>query len=192
MDSFPTVVTHNYDPARGIARNICDLPVDEAEHILAEIRRSGTRRVSADYLIRRKETEHWLAKERRRLLGDTACERPAYFFLGDFADGRDPSRPCSLVMPLTMFPSDTITFTYSDSMASLPISEEERHRNIRRPFHGRVFSLDEIKEVVLELGLPGSRGPRDSTARHDNFIEMQVWDTAPIRTFLGKPHRTAL
>jgi hypothetical protein len=181
MALLPEVITHNYDPGRGIGRNLCDLPKSQAEQILDEFRASGTRRIKADYLERRIAVEDWLIQERTKKLGRTVRARPIYFFLGDFADGRDPSRPVSLVLPLSAFPPETLTFTYPDSMASLPIATLDRHKCHRKPYHGHVFTLSEIKAVVAEFGLPGDRQSSDPTAAHDRFIEVQVWDDGPIR-----------
>ncbi len=119
---LPNIITHNYDPSGTFLQNLCDLPEIQAERILDRLRAAGTRNLKADYLQRRLVTEDWLIRERRKKLGPTRLERPIYFLLGDFADGRDLSRPCSLVMPLSAFPPTVLTFTYPDSMASLPIA----------------------------------------------------------------------
>lgn len=111
MNTIPKVVTHNYDPEGAFLANLCDLPLADAEKVLQRIRDSGKRTVKANYLQRRFDTEAWLICERQRRLGRTRRERPIYFFLGNFADGKDPSRPCSLVMPLRSLPADVITFT---------------------------------------------------------------------------------
>ena len=125
MELLPEVITHNYDPARGACKNICDLSEADAEGILDEIRMSATRHIKSNYLKKRMATESWLISERQRMLGTTSLERPVYFFLGDFADGRDLSRPESLVMRLEAFPAETLTFTYPDSMASLSIATHD-------------------------------------------------------------------
>ena len=181
---FPEIVTHNYDPLRGPFRNICDLPGTEAEAILTQIRSSGHRTIKEDYLQRRMATEGWLIDERRKRLGRTPLNRPIYFFLGDFADGIDRSRPASIVMQLAEFSPTTVTFTYSDSMASFAIGTEAKHMADRREYHGRVFVLDEITDVVTRLGLPGDRWKTDYSLRYDKFVEVQVWDDEPIRRML--------
>ncbi len=184
VSRFPEVVTHNYDPRGIFLANLCDLPSAEAEKILQGIRDTGRRTIKPDYLGRRLETEAWLIAEKQRLLGKTHRHRPIYFFLGDFADGKDPSRPCSLVMPLASFPADVLTFTYPDSMASLPIAKREVHFGERQPYHGKVFTLDEVRLVVEEFGMPGDHWQTDNRRRFDRFIEVQVWDGRPILEFL--------
>ena len=184
MSLIPDVVTHNYDPVRGVGRNICDLPEVEAERVLDEIRASGTRRIKSDYLMRRVVVEDWLITERRKKLGKTPLNRPVYFFLGNFADGDDPSRPASLIMPLSAFRADRLTFTYPDSMASLPIATRDYHLPHRKAYHGQVFTLAEIKAVVGQFGMPATRWKNDPAMMYDRFIEVQVWDDQPIRHWL--------
>ena len=187
---MPGVVTHTYDPHGVFLGNICDLPSDEAELVLCRFRDAGAR-LKANYLARRLATEDWLIAERHKLLGRTPRERPVYFFLGNFADGEDASRPSSLVMPLAVFPQDAVTFTYPDSMASLPIGTREDLRSERRPYHGKVFSLLEIREVIADFGMPRGGWPTGDERRHDRFVEMQVWDDRPIMEFMAdrtSPH----
>lgn len=181
MYEVPEVITHNYDPARGAFRNICALARQDAERILEEIRASGKRKIKPDYLQRRHSVEDWLIGKRQEKLGETPLQRPLYFFLGDFADGRDPTRPSALVMPLTSLSPEVVTFTYPDSMASLPIALREEHEVHRKPYHGKLYTLSEIREVIAEFGLPGTRWQSDPSMRYDRFIEVQVWDDKAIK-----------
>ena len=123
--------------------------------------------------------------ERRRLLGRTPRERPIYFFLGNFADGKDRSRPCSLVMPLAALPRSAVTFTIPDSMASYPIGSLEEHQSERQPYHGKVFSLEEVGAVIAEFGMPDASRAADRGRRHDRFVEVQVWDDRLIFEFMA-------
>jgi len=187
MASFPEIITHNYDAARGIGKNICHLSDAAAERFLDEIRAIGGRRIRPNYLRRRRHVEDWLIAERRKKLGMTPLDRPIYFFLGDFADGKDLSRPHSLVMKLSAFRPDSLTFTYPDSMASLPLGTREEHLACRQAYHGHVFTLSEIKAVMAKFGLRADRLNDDARLAYDKFIEVQVWDDAPIRRFLSGP-----
>lgn len=181
---IPSVVTHNYDPKRGSFRNICELEREQADAILIEIAASGTRTIKADYLSRRLATEAWLRSEKQRKLGQTRLERPIYFFLGDFADGLDPSRPMSIVMPLAaLLPA--VTFTYSDSMASLALATRDDHLAQRKDYHGQVFTLREIEDVIAKHGMPGERWRNEPSMRYDRFIEVQIWDDRPLAQFLA-------
>lgn len=173
---------HNYDPIRGPFRNICTLACDEAERILDEIRKTGKRRLKPNYLQRRIATEEWLYAERTRKLGALRLAHPIYCFLGDF-HGTDATRPLSIRLPLIAFSREAITFTYPDSMASLPLATLVEHYSDCRPYHGQVFTLDEIEDVVSEYGKPGAERDR-SASRYDTFIEVQIWDDKPLREYL--------
>jgi len=182
MPLFPTIITHNYDPARGPFRNICTVTCDEAELILDEIRKSGKRKLKPNYLQRRITTEEWLYAERTRKLGAPRLSHPIYFFLGDFC-GTDATRPLSVRLPLVAFSREAITFTYPDSMTSLPLATLVEHQDDRRPYHGHVFTLDEVQDVVSEYGMPGEESDH-SASRYDTFIEVQIWDDEPLREYL--------
>jgi hypothetical protein len=185
MTELPGVVTHNYHPERGPFRNICELPRSEADRVLREIAASSARAIKPNYLERRFATEEWLQSEKQRKLGPTRLVRPIYFFLGDFADGRDASRPLSIVMPLAEFSPDVVTFTYPDSMASVAIARHDRHVHHRKDYHGQVFTLDEIQDVIARHGMPADRWKIEPSMQYDKFVEMQVWDDRPIRRLLG-------
>jgi hypothetical protein len=180
---LPDVVTHTFHPEAVFLSNICDLNCDEAQRILSQFRINGAR-LKSNYLDRRLETESWLIEERDRILGQTRRKRPIYFFLGNFADWVDASRPNSLVMPLKVFPPEILTFTYPDSMAALANKSDAQWAD-RKPYHGKVFSLSEIKQVVREFGCPHN-SKQNPAAFGERFIEMQVWDERPITEFCAK------
>ena len=177
QSGLPDTVTHNFNPIRGRFQNICDLPRSEAESILREIRQSQNSRLKPNYLERRLNVEKWLRTERRKIIGSTSRKTPIYFFVGDFSDGQDPMRPQSLKMRLSAFPESTITFTYSDSMTCFEEAKSaDKHSP---PFAGRLFTLSGLKDVVSEWGMPSNFGI--SQPGHNPFIEMQLWDDAPLR-----------
>ncbi len=84
-------------------------------------------------------------------------------------------------MPLAAFSPDVLTFTYPDSMASLPIARQDDHVAHRKDYHGQVFTLCEITAVVARFGMPGDRWKTDPSMQYDRFIEVQVWDDRPIK-----------
>lgn len=173
---LPAVVTHIYDPERGPFRNLCSLSDREAASVLDEIARSGQKSIKPSYLERRRATESWLLRERTRKLGPPRLRCPIYFFLGNMADWVDPSRPCSHVLPLARFDEAAITFTYPDSMASFLLGFRPDLAEERQPYHGKLFTMREIEELVAIEGMPGDRWQRDPARRHDRFVEMQLWD----------------
>lgn len=182
IHTLPTVITHNFHPDRGAFRNICHLPNDEAERIIASIRLGGDAYLRKSYLQRRLRTEDWLIAERTRKIGKTPLARPIYFFLGNMADGWDKSRPASIVLPLAMFDVGVLTFTFPDSMASCQQTNPEGHSG--QPWQGQVFTLAEIAAIVARHGFPDPALPRDRRGPN-TFIEVQVWDDRPLPKFAG-------
>ncbi len=100
MERLPDLITHTFDPARRACQNICTLGKADAENILQDIRASGQRSIKPDYLRRRMLTEDRLIAERQKKAGADSVGAPKLFFLGDFQDGKDPSRLASLVIQL--------------------------------------------------------------------------------------------
>jgi hypothetical protein len=185
MSSLPAVMTHRYHPARGIGGNICDLPQEKAERILHGLRAMG-RGLRPDYLRKRLRVEDWLIAAKNEKLGRTPLTRPVYFFLGNFADGEDPSRPAALVMPLAAFPPGSLTFTYADSMTSYQMGiVAADHRSGRERHYGQVFTHTEIEAVVATLGVSRAQWEIRSGEWRDLFLEVQVWDDAPIHKWLA-------
>lgn len=175
-NSLPDIVTHNYDPIRGCFQNICDLPRSEAERILAEMRRLHQSRLKENYLDRRLAAENWLRTERQKLIGPTSRNTPIYFFVGDFADGRDPLRSKSVHMHLDAFPDDVVTFTYSDSMSCFENSDACDRQF--PPFPRTLFTRKSLNDAVLKWGMPTNHS--NSHSELQPFIEMQLWDDAQL------------
>lgn len=171
MTRLPMIVTHNYDVRYGPFRNVCDLSDDEAEKILREQREPHGRSLKPHYMARRRATEVWLRQESRVKLGRTPLERPIYFFVGDFSDGKDPVRPNSIKLDLAELPPMIATFTYTDSMASYLGSLKANSRCSDAPFFGLVFTRSEIEAIVSRYGMPQT-----------GFIEMQLWDDLALRS----------
>ncbi|TXJ09191.1 MAG: hypothetical protein E6Q28_15930 [Afipia sp.] len=177
LHTLPAVVTHNFHPDRGAFRNVCSLPAEDAGRIIASIRLGGHAYLREDYLRRRMQAEKWLIAECRRKIGAPPRSRPIYFFLGNMADGWDKSRPASIVLPLAMFDPAVITFTFPDSMTSCPYLTQADPGS--GPWHGRVFSRDEIEDLIATHGFPDPGRPREQRGP-DAFIEMQLWDDEPL------------
>jgi hypothetical protein len=182
LHALPTVLTHNYHPARGAFRNVCCLPPNDAEEVIAAIRAEGAAYRKPDYLARRLWTETWLMAERARKLGEAPLTRPIYFFLGDMTDGWDQTRPVSVIVPLDIFDSSVLTFTYPDSMTSCPQSRSPGRA--AKAYQGQVYTLSEIENVVRRYGFPDPKWPRNLRGT-DSFIEVQVWDDRPLSQYRG-------
>jgi hypothetical protein len=61
-------------------------------------------------------------------------------------------------------------------MASLAIASRHEHADIRKSYHGQVFTLEETTAVVQEFGMPGK-----DCCGYDRLIEAQVWEMEPLK-----------
>ena len=165
---MPEVVTHRYDPARGACFNMCSLADSEALGVLERLRRESRPGLKADYLERRRVTEEWLASAAREVLGRAFGAPPVYFFLGDFSFLADPSRPASLVIPLSSLAADTMTFTLGDSMS---VAAEPKRR---------VYTLQEVVALFAEGEALAGFGFCDRGGFQKRFVEVQVWERLPV------------
>ncbi|WP_201008823.1 hypothetical protein [Paenibacillus glycanilyticus] len=171
---------HYYDESTGPFKNLSDLDIEEAEIILDKLRSESkgfASKRSKEYIGIRQELE-----EKARLLfirkgGKPTREAPHYMTLGScpwllewFENG------CELSIPVENFDPSTVSFTYGDLFPTMRVQDEKKYR-------GQVYSLDEINELVTELGFPqdwnpyGDRGP-------ERYIEAQIWDNTPLTQWM--------
>ncbi len=185
---LPNFGTHRFRPEYGPFRNVCALPDAEAESIFQQMREKyGYRWLVPEYLQERRVIEAWLREEFRSKRGRILTEHPIYFYLGDLPED---SASCTIDsstheirVPLSIFDRDTVSFTYPDSMISYGISHQERGRPYRKPYHGQVFTYEEMEQALATYGFPGESSKRHLQTSYDRVIEMQIWDSAPLAAF---------
>lgn len=177
---MPDFLSHFYEASQGPFRNLSDLPSDEAEVILGNIRQRRdvfASKRAEDYLDIRRGLE---AKVRALFIKkgrDPQRLRPHYMILGDcsrlkewYLDGRE------LRIPLIHFRPEIVSFTYGDTFPAMRYQDG-------KPYREQAYTLDELPELVSLYGLPqiwnnnGKQGP-------DRYIEAQVWADQPIKQFL--------
>ena len=190
MHDIPNYLTHYYE-AEIRLKNICNYDDVEAQAILTGLSESGQRAwLHPGYLEERREVEAWLYNDFVKKGKRPYLHHPLYFVLGEHNDLFQKggfftsANPKKLKIPLSLFDSEMISFTYPDSMPSFNIPRTKRGKPYLKPFHGQVFTLDEITEVVQTYGLPEDRWKVEELWRYDRFIEAQVWDVRPIEKFL--------
>jgi hypothetical protein len=168
MTTMPEVVTHRYDPIRGACRNVCSLPDPEASQVLDGLRRAARPTLKLDYLARRRTTENWLVEAASEALRRPIETLPVYFFLGNFSDFADRSRPAALVVPLSSLPSDAITFTLGDSMS------------VAREHVPRVYRLEDMIDFFSDGEAVAGFSFRDKAGFQTRFVEVQAWAQVPL------------
>ena len=95
-------------------------------------------------------------------------------------------------IPLSDFTQEEVSFTYSDCMVSLWLSEERRAEPYFSPeLHGKVFTVPEILEVVEAHGIPDGEWETDPQKTYDFFVEAQVWSRRPLEKYPKQHAREA-
>lgn len=164
--------------------NLSDLPADELARTLECLEHdratSGHKRVFAPpYMQLRKLTEEKLRELFVAAGGRPGRENPHYFVLGRsrwFESLYPESR--SVVLPLSQLATEIVSFTYPDSMAAMAIAREWGFPPESRPYHEKVFRLEELEAVVAEHGLPDDD---PETMEGERYLEVQVWSDDPVR-----------
>jgi hypothetical protein len=83
-------------------------------------------------------------------------------------------------VPLAWFQECDVSFTYPDSMVSFLLANEKGSEYYLPDFHGKVFTLSEMRSIVESNGLPGETWGINLPSSMPNYIEAQVWKHEPL------------
>jgi hypothetical protein len=146
----------------------------------------------------RRRTEAKLASLFLAAGGRPERSAPHYFVLGTspwFAGLADDM--CSLTLPLDALPSDVTSVTYPDSFSAMGLGPEYGLPDRTRPYHGRVYRLEELPALVATFGLPADGAPEGAGPHghetygdyqhrdFEKYIEIQLWSDVPLAPLLG-------
>ncbi|MDH6427785.1 hypothetical protein [Paenibacillus sp. FSL H8-0282] len=172
---------HYYDESTGPFQNLSDLPSQEAEQVLNDLRQRNkgfASKRSADYLDIRRGLE---AKARELFIikgGKPSRACPHYMTLGECPGLLDwYPRGKSLQITIEQFDPASISFTYGDLFPTMRYKDGKPYRN-------QVYTWDEIIDVIDKFGMPqewnanGDKGP-------ERYIEVQIWDDKPLINMIG-------
>lgn len=192
----PDYATHYHLADKAPFLNLSDLEEPELSRVIAELaerkRASGLKRIfGRRYMSLRQLTEARLYEKFIAAGGKPSRRAPHYFCLGScpwFLNLAPDMR--EVVVPLSALPDDVTSFAYPDSFVSMHAGSElglDLNAELR-PYHQRVFRLDELPDVIREYGVPGGEVDDDYEGYHrrpfEKFIELQVWSDEPLRPFL--------
>lgn len=184
--TVPDFVTHYYLEDRKPFLSLSELSGEELEKVLKELREKNEKGESARwiapwYVEDRKRTEDFLREEFLKKGGRIERHYPLYFLLGKSEGIKNISRQKEIRLQLSELPADAISFTYPDSMATFVLRDDPP---FYKPYHGKVFTYEEIVDVIKEYGFPEEGLMQCSKFRYPNCIEMQLWTNEPIKHFL--------
>jgi hypothetical protein len=100
-----------------------------------------------------------------------------------------------VIVPLSTLPLDLTSFTLPDSCEAMGFGPLFGLPYAPKPYHQRIFKLDELAEVIGAHGLPSGERDADYDGYHlrsvEKFIEIQVWTDAPFKQFLPMDTKTS-
>jgi hypothetical protein len=188
----PTFITHYYRKGTPPFQSLSSLPDQQAVdlmRLLADDTPFGQRFKDPEgYLKNRRKSEAWVRLEFMLKGGKPQLDYPIYFVLGDsrWLEKNSPDRSLhqAIQIDLAAFDEGDVSFTYPDSMISYWLGRDPTSLLYLPEFHGKVFTRQEILALVDRMGDPelgwGSKLPTDLAP----YIEVQVWNLAPLRGFL--------
>jgi hypothetical protein len=143
----------------------------------------------AQYLQARRQVEQWLRREFIAKGGKPQASYPIYMILGrskwiqTMLDATTLATTLEIQVPLSIFRECDLSFTYPDSMVSAMLDKEKNPEYYLPEYHGKVFTLSEIRSIVEANGLPGHKWGTSLPSYLANYIEAQIWNHEPLLAY---------
>jgi hypothetical protein len=133
------------------------------------------------YLMQRRKAESWVRQAFIDKGGQPMATYPHYLTIerAKWIEEGYSGQSQMVRFPVSAFPSAQISFTYPDSMISYWLKSQTDRVFYRPEYHGRVFLLGEIAEVIDVFGIPDEEWRTEAARKYDLFIEAQVWTSIP-------------
>jgi hypothetical protein len=187
---------HLYKRGTEPFRSLSSLPEADAIQIMQELYMEGAIfwerfQEPAQYLRLRKQIEQNL---RQTFIAKGGMPRevyPIYMALGRTkwmqheVDAPTLATTAEIQVPLSLFQECDVSFTYPDSMVSFLLAQEQSEYYLP-DYHGKVFTLSEIRSIVEASGLPGEKWGNTLPSSMPNYIEAQVWNHGPLLKYKSR------
>ncbi len=190
----PDFATHYHLADKPPFLNLSDLTTTERAVVMRDLddRRvnSGLKRVfGRRYMELRALTEARLHDLFLEAGGRPTRISPHYFVLGssEWYRGLSPGTR-EVVIALEDLPSEVTSFTYPDSFTAMEFGPRFNLPQEPRPYHGRVFRMEELPEIVAQYGLPDDGDTAYEGYQNrpfEKYIEVQLWSDEPLREFVS-------
>lgn len=194
--SLPVEITHYHSRSDRPFQNLSDLEPDKLTEVLDRLkqRKAGNpdfkRVFGGRYMDFRRRTEDKLRDLFEARGGKPERRSPHYFVLGECAwfSGLYPD-PEVVTLDWRVLAREVASFTYPDSFVSMRLGPEYGlPPDPLKPYHERVFFLDELADVVAEHGLPDGSADEQyegyEKREFEKYIEVQVWSDSPVAAIL--------
>jgi len=173
MMSIPNHLSYFYRKGQTLFEVLSDLDESVAEEIL---KRDVLWRGDGTYLRYRKAHEQYLRDRFIEKGGRPRRRYPIYMILGDSPSGPhslDGEYDHKLVIPLSLFVPEGISFTYPDSLYRVPLNDPGRLYLDRDPAPC-VYRVEEIGELIQKYKV---------YEYNNHYVEAQVWIDEPLEEY---------
>jgi hypothetical protein len=186
----PQFITHYHLADKPPFLNLCDLSETDLAEVLADLTRrresAGLKRVFGPrYMRLRRLTEEKMYRLFVEVGGQPKRLSPHYFVLGSskWYEGLSPDMR-QVVLPLAGLPTEVASFTFPDSFTAMGLVKDFGLAYEPRPYHERVYRMEELKQVVAEFGQPADDEDEYTGYERrpfEKYIEVQIWADEPVR-----------
>ena len=182
---IPDFITHYHLADRRPFLNLSDLDEPSLTSVLSGLQATAESGVSARrfgprYMKLRRDTEDVLRTRFIEQGGQPTRRSPHYFVLGESPWFRGLYGDAAEVrVRLNDLPTEQVSITYPDSITSMGPLAEFGITVSHRPYHGNVYRIEELSQLIARFGLP--HGPKPHTYEghqfedFEHYVEVQVW-----------------
>jgi len=184
---------HIYRKGSKPFQTISDLPEEMALQIMEQLYIEGAVfwerfKEPRSYLSFRKQVELTMRTAFKNKGGKPINEHPIYLIVGRpkwmdiVSDDKTLQTTEILRVPLSMIKRESVSFTYPDSMVSALMAAEQNPDYYEPEYHGKVFTFDEMMDIIEKKGLPGEGWETRMPKHYAHYIEAQVWDRSMLES----------
>ncbi len=178
---------HVYRKGAAPFRTLSAVQEDEALQIMQRLYVEGSVfwerfKEPKSYLDFRKQVELTMRAAFTKKGGQPLDQHPIYLVVGSPKWMESASDPKTLEtteiirVPLSAVSEVQVSFTYPDSMVSALMAAEKNPAYYEPEYHGQVFTLSEMEQIIQKKGLPGEGWETRMPKHYAHYIEAQVWN----------------
>ena len=179
---MPEILTHYFKKGSKPFLTLSALNEEEALAIMKRLYVDdamwGRFRNPLKYIRERRQTENWVRENFITKGGKPVKQYPIYMVLGRCPALEENVRTGELQkieIPLAYFLEQEVSYTFVDSMYSLVLEKEKPEEYYQPAYHGKVFTLTEIKGMIEKKGEPKEGWWGHLPEDFFPYIEAQVW-----------------
>jgi hypothetical protein len=193
---IPDFLTHYYRNPKGPFLCLTDLDDETQKNVIAKMRKEhtiGPWRFSDPNYIQECIRVNELVRDKFITKGGKPKRKNPHCAVLGTSSWMEEIVPDigQITIPLARLRSEIVSFTYPDAGVSFYFvthkpEDVKPYLNLKKPFHEKVFRLEELKSVAETYGLPGERWRDDKQFNYHYYIEAQIWDDEPLQEYIKK------